>query len=118
MRLLVDQNVPRAVVAALRDDEHDVIWAQRSHPGDPDEVVLEVAQTEGRVLLTFDTDFGTLAFENGLPASSGIILFRLTLTSPETVARTVRDAIRSRNDWKGHFSVVDDGQIRMRPLPE
>ena len=118
MRLFVDQNVPRAVVDILREDDHDVTWAQMSHPGDPDDILLEVAQTEERVLLTFDTDFGTLAFEKGLPASSGIILFRLTLTAPTTVAHTVRDAIRSREDWKGHFSVVDDHQIRMRPLPE
>jgi len=118
MRLLVDQNVPRAVVEALRDDGHDVTWAQTSHPGAPDEVLLEVAQAEARVVLTFDTDFGTLAFEEELPASSGILLFRLTLTSPSTVAEIVRDTLRARDDWTGHFSVVDDTHVRMRPLPE
>jgi len=117
MRLLVDQNVPRAVVTGLRRDGHDVTWAQTSHPGASDKTLLERAQTEARVLLTFDTDFGTLAVHKGLPASSGIILFRLTLTSPTVVAETVRDAIQSRSDWEGHVSVVDDTQIRMRPLP-
>jgi predicted nuclease of predicted toxin-antitoxin system len=117
MRFLVDQNVPRDVVEGLRDDGHDVTWAQTAHPGADDEILLTRAQQEDRVVLTFDTDFGTLAFHRHLPASSGIILFRLTLVSPPAVAKTVRETIRSRNDWNGHFSVVDDAQIRMRPLP-
>lgn len=71
MRLFVDQNVPRAVVDILREDGHDVTWAQMSHPGDPDDILLEVAQTEERVLLTFDTDFGTLAFEKRAPGLVG-----------------------------------------------
>ena len=37
MRLLVDQNVPRAVVKGLREDGHDVTWAQTTHPGADDE---------------------------------------------------------------------------------
>lgn len=118
MRLLIDQNVPRAVVDALRQEGYELTWAQRSHPGAPDEILLEVAQAEERVVLTFDTDFGALAFEEELSASSGIILFRLTLSAPTTVASTVRDTLRSRDDWEGHFTVVDDHQIRMRPLPE
>lgn len=118
MRFLVDQNVPRAVVKGLREEGHDVTWAETSHPGADDEVLLKRAQEEGRVILTFDTDFGTLAFHRDLPASAGIILFRLTLVSPSAVAETVRETIHSRNDWEKHFSVVDDSQIRMRPLSD
>lgn len=118
MRLLVDQNVPRNVVNGLREDDHDVMWAQTTHPGAEDEVLLDQAQQENRVVLTFDTDFGTLAFHRELSASSGIILFRLTLVSPSVVRETVVQTLRSRNDWEGHFSVVDDSQIRMRPLSD
>jgi len=69
MRLLVDQNVPRAVVKGLREDGHNVTWAQTAHPGADDEVLLERAQKESRVLLTVDTDFGMLA--SGDDSSSG-----------------------------------------------
>lgn len=118
MRLLVDQNVPRAVVKRLREDDHNVTWAQTAHPGADDEVLLKRAQEENRVVLTFDTDFGTLAFHRDLPASAGIILFRLTLVSPLAVAEAVRETIEAREDWEGHFAVVDDTQIRMRPFPD
>lgn len=118
MRFLADQNVPLDVIEGLRDEGHDVTWAQADYPGADDEVLLEAAQREDRILLTFDTDFGTLAFHRGLPASSGIILFRLTPAAPAVVAETVVETIRSREDWQGHFSVVDDTQIRMRSLPD
>lgn len=117
MRFLVDQNVPLDVVEGLRAEGHDISWAQTDYPGADDEMLLEIAQSEERVVITFDTDFGTLAFHRNLPASSGVILFRLTLVSPVAVAEAVLETIRSREDWEGHFSVVDDTQIRMRSLP-
>jgi predicted nuclease of predicted toxin-antitoxin system len=116
MRFLVDQNVPLDVVEGLRAEGHNVSWAQVEHPGADDDVLLEIAQKEERIAIPFDTDFGALAFHHNLPASSGIILFRLTLVSPTAVAKAVLEAIQSRSDWNGHFSVVDDSQIRMRPL--
>jgi hypothetical protein len=40
---------------------------------------LERAQREGRVVMTFDKDFGELAFRHGLAASVGVVLFRITI---------------------------------------
>jgi predicted nuclease of predicted toxin-antitoxin system len=47
--------------------------------GSNDEEVLEIAMKEERILITFDKDFGELAFKKGLPAACGIILFRVPL---------------------------------------
>lgn len=52
-----------------------------------DTQVLACAQAEGRVLVTFDKDFGELAFHSGLPASSGVALFRISAPSSAHVAR-------------------------------
>jgi predicted nuclease of predicted toxin-antitoxin system len=70
-RLLADQNVPGAVVAALRQQGHDVAWILEDAPGSPDPDVLERAQREMRVVVTFDKDFGELAFRRGLPIRAG-----------------------------------------------
>lgn len=118
MRFLADENFPRDAVDALRADDHDVRWIRTDAPGLNDRGVLARAVEEDRVLLTFDKDFGELAFRFGLPASCGIILFRLPTPSPQHVAQTVREAVTDRTDWPGHFSVVDDRRIRMRALPE
>lgn len=72
-RLLADENVPGAVVAALRQQGHDVAWIHEDAPGSPDPEVLERAQREGRVVVTFDKDFGELAFRRGLAASVGVV---------------------------------------------
>ena len=67
--------------------------------------------------MTFDKDFGELACRVGLPASSGVVLFRLTGSSPEVDNSRALAALESRNDWAGCFSVVTDDRIRMRRLP-
>ena len=81
MLLLANENFPRFAVDALRAAGHDVLWVRTEYPGATDEQVIQAAQTEERILLTFDKDFGELAFRSGLRADCGVILFRLTLSS-------------------------------------
>ena len=79
--------------------------------------MLELARDEGRILITFDKDFGELAFRRGLTAPQGIILFRISLASPGYATNLIVTVLESRSDWVGHFSVVEDDRIRMTPLP-
>jgi predicted nuclease of predicted toxin-antitoxin system len=116
MRLLANENVPAIAVEALRAQGHDVFWIRTDAPASLDEEVLARAEAEQRILLTFDKDFGELAFRAGLPASCGIVLFRIPMHSPERVAQIAIAALESRTDWAGHFSVVGERRIRMTPL--
>jgi predicted nuclease of predicted toxin-antitoxin system len=79
MRFLADENFPGGAVTALLARGHDIIWIRTAAPESGDEDVLAWATREDRVLLTFDKDFGELAWRIGLPASSGVILFRLPM---------------------------------------
>ena len=63
-------------------------------------------------------DVGELAFHFGLPSSSGIILFRISMSSPDHVANIAVTAIDSRSDWAGHFAVIEEHRIRLTRLPE
>jgi predicted nuclease of predicted toxin-antitoxin system len=117
MLLLANENVPRLTVEALRAAGHDTIWARVDMAGSSDEDVLSRAQTEGRVLLTHDKDFGDLAFHAGLPATCGIILIRLGKLALDAVVNRTVQAISSRSDWAGHLAIIDGRRIRMRPLP-
>ena len=117
MRFLADENFPGPVVRALRSLGHDVTYAKDTMKGAGDREVLATAQASHLVLLTFDKDFGQLAFGSGLPAQCGVILFRLGGSNPAADnARTVH-VITGRTDWPGHFAVVTDARVRMRPLP-
>jgi predicted nuclease of predicted toxin-antitoxin system len=117
MRILANENFPKDAVDYLREIGHDIAWVRADAPGSSDREVLSRVQSEDRVLLTFDKDFGELAFRSGLPATCGIILLRFTATSPDHVAKTVAAALRDRTDWTGNFSVIEDLRIRMTPLP-
>lgn len=117
MRLLANENFPGDAVAALRDQGHDVVWMLTAAPGSDDQAVLARAQSEGRILPTFDKDFSELAFRAHLPSASGIILFRISTPSAEHVARVAVAALATRADWAGHFTVIEDHRIRMTPLP-
>jgi len=61
MRLLADENIPRASIQALRVGGHDVLAASETMARALDREVLARAGAEGRVLVTFDRDFGALA---------------------------------------------------------
>jgi len=117
MRLLANENFPKEAVEALRRQGHDVKWVRTDRPGISDRQVLPLAQSENRLLLTFDKDFGELAFRAGLPATTGVILFRIPPKFPAFVAQVAVAALDERTDWEGHFSVIEQDRIRMTPLP-
>ena len=116
MRLLANENFPLDAVEALRENGHDVAWVREDSPGETDKNILLRAKTEERIILTFDKDFGELAFRSKVPANSGIILFRITPISPQYIAKAAAQALSGHSDWAGHFSVVEDNRIRMTPL--
>ena len=116
-RLLADENVPGPAVTALREYGHDVVWMHEEALGTPDPEVLARAQLERRVVVTFDKDFGELAFRLGAAAAFGVVLFRISAESPESVARAAVGAFAERTDWSGTFVVVEDGRIRIRSIP-
>ena len=116
MRFLANENFPGDAVDVMRAASHDVVWIRTDAPGMTDPDILSWAMRETRILLTFDKDFGELAWHHHLPATCGIILFRLPMPSPGTVGRMLADRIAERNDWAGHFSVIEPGRVRMRPM--
>lgn len=116
MRFLANENFPGSAVTALQATGHDVVWVRITAPGARDPDVLAWAAREGRILLTFDKDFGELARRSALPRLCGVILLRLPMPMPGNVGQRVADLITARDDWAGHFSVIEPGRVRMRPL--
>jgi len=74
MRILANENFPLDAVVSLRTDGHDVWWVRTEAPGISDAEVLDLARRDNRLIVTFDKDFGELAFHAHLPVASGVIL--------------------------------------------
>jgi predicted nuclease of predicted toxin-antitoxin system len=117
VRILANENFPGPVIRELRQRGHDVSSVKEVMRGAGDREVLARAQREERLVITFDKDFGELAYRFGLPAASGVVLFRLSGASPEVDNLRAINALESGIEWSGNFAVVTDDRIRVRPLP-
>ena len=116
MRLLANENFPPELIGALRQAGHDVVAVRDAHRGLTDAEILRLADNEGRIVATFDKDFGALAFGAGIPAPAGIILVRLD-PRRTGVAPIVVAALRRKHAWEGHFATIEPGRVRLRALP-
>jgi predicted nuclease of predicted toxin-antitoxin system len=117
-KFLANENVPGAAVEAVRRAGVDITWVRDISPGIRDDTVLTLSQAEGRVLLTFDKDFGEMAFEQGKTATPGVILLRPRLRSPEQVAQFTVALLSQPIDWTGNFCVAQEGRLRVVPMPD
>lgn len=110
MRFFADECVDMRVVHALRNAGHEVLQPDFSDRGAADGSVLEAALKSRAVLLTEDRDFGALLFRD-LHDAVGVFYFRCD--DPVRCTRAVLDTLER---VQGHFVVVTDRAIRVRPL--
>jgi predicted nuclease of predicted toxin-antitoxin system len=75
LRFMADENCDHSAVRALRADGHDVVALAETIARSVDDLVVEQARIDRRVLLTEDKDFGWLVFARAA-ASVGVILIR------------------------------------------
>lgn len=116
MNLFADENIARPIVAWLRTRGHDVLYASEVQPGASDVNWLARAESEDRLILTADTDFGELIFRDGL-TSHGVVLLRLgELTVPERLARLEQAWASVEANPTGKFLVITATRLRIRDL--
>src|SRR5205809_7602530 len=76
MNLLADEGIDKPIVDALRTAGFDVIYILETNAGADDDFILSLANTEKRILITQDKDFGELVFRLK-QVHYGVILIRL-----------------------------------------
>jgi predicted nuclease of predicted toxin-antitoxin system len=116
-KFLANENVPGEVVLAARQAGYDLGWICELSPGADDDAVLALSLAENRVLVTFDKDFGEMAFRRGKSATCGIILLRPRLREPEYLARFTVAVLAQQVDWQCYFCVAQEGKLRVVTLP-
>jgi predicted nuclease of predicted toxin-antitoxin system len=119
VRFLADMGVSQRVVEWLRGRGDDVVHLreqglQRLPNGD----IFEKATAEGRIVLTFDLDFGEIVALSGASRTS-VVVFRLRNTRTEhVVARLERVLVESADTLiQGAVVIVEDSRHRVRILP-
>lgn len=120
MRLLLDNNLSPMLVVTLSENGHDVAHVRElglQRAADPD--VLAAARQQRRVLVSADTDFGTLLARSGDAAPSVILIRRAQGRRTEQLAQLLADNLGTVavDLAAGAIVVLTDTGMRIRRLP-
>lgn len=116
-RVLANENIPLPAVALLRERGVDVIAVAESMPGASDADVTALARDEGRVLLTFDRDYGELVFSRGHAPPPAIIYLRQESLPARRIGELVLALLAESSGIAGYFVVASQQSVRRRPMP-
>ncbi len=114
MNLIADEGIDKPIVDALRNAGFDVTYILETNRGAYDDLILEMANTQKRILLTQDKDFGELVYRLKY-AHFGVILIRLQGYSAKFKAEIVVNMIiKHKEELIKAFTVIQQNAIRIR----
>lgn len=115
MKLLANENFPKASVLKLRSLGYDVTSIGEDNPSISDQSVMEIAEGEQRIILTFDRDYGELIYKHNYKPEQGVIYLRLENYTPEEPAVHVHEILSVlKIDTRRSLTVYDGKNVRQR----
>ena len=119
MTFLLDENLPPSLCLKLKN-----IGFEARHVNDigfngtPDFKIAELAAQTGEIILTHDTDFGTILALTGVNKPS-VILFRWEIITSQNLFEFLEKHLAELKDdlEVGCLVVVEQNRMRIRSLP-
>jgi predicted nuclease of predicted toxin-antitoxin system len=116
VRLVADESCDFSVVVGLRRVGHDIVAIVETMSGAADDKVIALANSDERLLITEDKDFGRLVFA-AARAHSGVILIRYPATARTSLTADVVKLLAERGSaLYGCFAVLEPGRARMATI--
>jgi predicted nuclease of predicted toxin-antitoxin system len=113
LAFIADESVEKRIVLAIRKN-HKVEYVAETMKGADDELVLQNAEEQKRILITADKDFGELVY-HWQQVHAGIILYRLQGLSIQEKISLVKGTIDKYGvDLLNAFTVISPRNIRIR----
>jgi predicted nuclease of predicted toxin-antitoxin system len=120
VRFLVDANLSPRLAAALIAAGHDAVHVRElGMSSATDTAIIEAAEHDRRIVLSADTDFGTILALTGRTSPS-VLLLRLTSPRRTELIAALLDANLpdvAEPLAAGAVVVVEDDRVRVRSLP-
>ena len=116
MKFLIDRCAGRRLADWLRGQGHDVIESHVLGPDPGDQALLERAATEGRILVTIDTDFGELVYVRDVPHAGLVRLPDVPATRRITLMAEVLERHRPALERQAVVT-VRGGRVRVSQPP-
>ena len=120
MKFLVDNALSPILEERLRESGHDAVHARDyGLQAAPDDEIFERAKNEARIVVSADTDFGTLLALRREREPSVILLRNERGRHPEEQAVLLLANLPtlSATLQRGCIAVLEDSRIRVRSLP-
>jgi len=116
IKFLADVNIEKDIVDFIKNSGCDILWMPDYNCRSSDAELLKLAQSDKRVLITNDKDFGELVFLQK-KISAGIILIRV---GNQDVQQKLNVLKKLLNYYAGkienHFIVLTEKRIRIKLL--
>jgi len=115
VKLLANENFPKASVLLLRSLGYDITSIGEDNPSVSDQSVMEIAEAEQRIILTFDRDYGELIYKHNYKPEQGVIYLRLENYAPEEPAMHVHQLLSAiKIETARSLTLYDGKNVRQR----
>ena len=119
MRFLIDNALSPSIAKGLVEAGYCAIHVRElGLEASKDKIIMEKAFVDNMIIVSADTDFGTLLALNDSTKPS-FILFRRTNKKPSALLKLLLSLIETiKNDLEmGAVVVIEDKRVRVRKLP-
>ncbi len=120
MKFLVDENLSPVVAAGLRDAGHETAHVRDlGMRAATDTALIEFAAASGFILVSADTDFGTLLAATGARAPSVVLIRRTVDRRARHLVAVLLENLHQVEAAlaEGAVVVLEDARVRVRRLP-
>ena len=114
LKFVLDVGVGKKVGEYLASQGYDTLLITSINPSMPDSEILAIAETENRMVVTMDKDFGELVYHSA-KAHAGVLLLRLEDADGEEKVEAMKFIMENFRHLLEHkFCVFKNGRLRIR----